>query len=103
MKYAKEVIDLLAAYPRTRFKMTHIVNHIDRKACGSARLRIRVGALRALKVLQEHGQVTVWEPTARGGSAEYQWKSDTSSLGNLMKSDTETDTLAAGQLRPPFS
>lgn len=94
MKYASEVISLLASYPNTKFRMVHVVNHIDRKAKGGARLRIRVGALRALKALEEHGQVQICGPDARGGCALYQWKSDTSSSFTITKSDTGTDTLS---------
>lgn len=94
MKYVSEVIDLLAAYPNIKFRMAHVVNHIDRKAQGGARLRIRVGALRALKALEEYGQVQIWEPSIRGGRGLYQWKSDTSSSSNITKSGTGTDTLS---------
>lgn len=100
MKYASEVIDLLAAYPTTKFRMAHVVNHIDRKAQGSARLRIRVGALRALKALEEHGQVYIWESDVRGGCALYQWKSDTSSSFRISQSDTGTDTLLPRTVAP---
>ena len=98
MKYAKEVINLLAAHPSRAFRMAHVVNHIDRNAQGTARLRIRVGALRVLKALSESGQVKIAEPEARGGSALYQWQSDTCTSGKFPKSDRGSDTLGAGRI-----
>lgn len=98
MKYAKEVIDLLGAYPLRRFRMAHVINNIDRTAQGTARLRIRVGALRVLKALSESGQVKIYEPDVRGGSALYQWQSDTSTFSNLPKSDRGSDTLGASRI-----
>ena len=100
MKYASEVIGLLAAHPSRKFRMANVVNHIDRNAQGAARLRIRVGALRVLRALEEHGKIEVCEPESRGGTALYQWKSDTSAWRDQFKSDTGTDTLSARTVAP---
>ena len=97
-KYAKEVIDLMAAYPGRQFRMAHMINHIDRGAQGPARLRIRVGTLRVLKALSDNGQVVIVEPETRGGSALYQWQSDTSTFRNLPQSDRGSDTLGASRI-----
>lgn len=100
MKYAAEVIDLLAAYPERSFRMAHVVNHIDRRADSGARLRIRVGALRVLKALAESGQVIIHEPDCRGGITLYQWRSDTSTFCESPKSDTGFDTLTGSRIAP---
>ena len=74
MKYAKEVIDLLAAYPGREFRMIQIVRHIDLGATGSARQRVRNGVLRVLQSLEEHGQIECTPAEKRGGYSTYAWK-----------------------------
>jgi len=39
MKYAREVIDLLAAYPDHSFRMNHIVRHVSRAVPQSPKRR----------------------------------------------------------------
>lgn len=88
MKYAKEVIDLLAAYPGRRFKMRHIVNHVAPRAEGSDRVRVRVGVWRALAALREAGTIGCQEAGCNGAHAEYWWenaKSVTSSSGKPLR------------------
>jgi hypothetical protein len=77
LKYAKEVIDLLAAYPGRGFKMIQIVRHV---ADGHPRdpkewERIRKGVRRVLDSLEESGQVECQQSDAHtGGFALYIWK-----------------------------
>lgn len=85
MKYAKEVIDLLAAYPGRRFRMIQIVRHV---ADGHPRNpkeweRIRKGVRRVLDSLEESGQVEREQSDAHtGGFALYGWKPGHEVLAN---------------------
>jgi hypothetical protein len=78
VKYAKEVIDLLGAYPGRRFKMRQILNHVSPRADGRRLAVVRTGVWRALQALEESGQVVISRPDANGAHAEYWWKSITS-------------------------
>lgn len=75
MKYAKEVIELLAAYPGREFRMAQIVRHVTKASDITSRQRqaVRVGIRRVLKELIESGQVT----QAKEGvtSSYYSWRS----------------------------
>lgn len=77
MKFAREVQDLMAAYPGREFRMMHIVRYVangrtlDRKQ----RHSMKVGVWRVLLALAESGAITVRPPTAKiGGPAFYAWK-----------------------------
>lgn len=77
MKYASEVIDLLAAYPNRAFKMIQIVRHVADGHPESPKEweRVRKGVRRVLDSLEESGQVRSNRIGAtNGGSALYQWK-----------------------------
>ncbi|NYT38885.1 hypothetical protein ERD78_18790 [Allopusillimonas soli] len=77
MKYAREVIDLLAAYPDREFRMIQIVRYI---AGGRPRNpleweRIRKGVRRVMLDLQDSGHVTKRSLHAKtGGFSLYSWK-----------------------------
>lgn len=73
MKYAHEVIDLLAPYPGRQFRMAEIVRYVDPKAQGVDRQRIRNGVLRVLESLVDNGSVAVEPAVHRGGYATYSW------------------------------
>lgn len=74
MKYAKEVIDLLAAYPGREFRMIQIVRHVSGARDLSARQRnaVRQGVLRVLDSLQDTGQIQKIEEAAN--SVLYAWR-----------------------------
>ena len=74
MKYAHEVIDLLAPYPGRQFRMAEIVRYVEPQASGVARQRVHKGVLRVLKSLEEHGQVEIQPAAEAGGFARYSWK-----------------------------
>ena len=59
MKYASEVIDLLAPYPGRKYRMAHIVRHVTRGRTLSTgeRHAVREGVKRVLRQLSESGQV----------------------------------------------
>lgn len=79
MKYAKEVIDLLAAYPGRRFRMIHIVRHVAGGQPGDVgeRERIRKGVRRVLEELEEQGHVMRHRADRLGTFCTYAWKSGT--------------------------
>lgn len=74
MKYAHEVMDLMAPYPGRKFRMAEIVRYVDPHANGAARQRVHKGVLRVLKSLHEHGQVEIEPAAGLGGFASYAWK-----------------------------
>ena len=59
MKYAKEVIGLLAAHPDKRFRMAHIVRYVTQGAelSTAQRQAVRVGVRRVINELIDTGQV----------------------------------------------
>lgn len=59
MKYAKEVIELLASYPGKEFRMAQIVRHVSRgmPLTPARRNAVRQGVLRVLSSLEDSGQV----------------------------------------------
>lgn len=75
MKYAREVIALLAAYPERGFRMVELVRHVANGVPETKqhRDRCRKGVLRVVKTLAEEGFVKV-EVGARGASGSYSWK-----------------------------
>ena len=73
MKYAREVIDLMAAYPHRQWKMAELVRAAlnGRPSSRIERDRARQGVLRVMKALEDAGKLTRI-PTAANG-ALYQW------------------------------
>lgn len=75
MLYAREVIDLMAAFPGRPWKMHHIVNHVarGRPSNKQERNRYRQGVRRVILALVESGTVE-YQPPLRGAPALYIWK-----------------------------
>lgn len=73
MKYAKEVIELLAAYPGKEFRMAQIVRHVTRAMSlnETARNAVRQGVLRVLASLEESGQIN--KEVEAPNSVYYSW------------------------------
>ena len=78
MLYARDVIDLLAAFPGREFRMVEIVNHVARGRPGSKqqRNRYRQGVRRVMLALID-AKVAEFKPASRGGTTLYRWKCDT--------------------------
>jgi len=75
MKYAREVIDLLAAYPERRFRMRYIVNHVAAGADVRKRATIRKGVHRVLRTLEDSAQVkSTRSETPNGLNCLYWWE-----------------------------
>lgn len=77
MKYAREVIGLLAAYPGRAFKMIQIVRHVAEGKPANAREweRVRKGVRRVLDSLEESGQIGSNRLSVMNGEPGlYRWK-----------------------------
>lgn len=78
MLYAREVIDLMAAYPEREWRMKEIVRYCNRGELPKnlrERNRIRTAVARAIEALREMGCIESDPPDARRGSyAVYRWK-----------------------------
>lgn len=74
MKYASEVIDLLAAYPGRRFKMRQIINYIGGNADQKRRAVIRTGVWRVLRDLESTGHIqSNRSEVGNGAHADWWW------------------------------
>ena len=74
MRYGKEVIDLISAFPGREWCMAELVTyivgvHADRRA----RMSVRRQVLRVMEELEQTGTVKVIPQEARGGTALYVW------------------------------
>jgi hypothetical protein len=97
MKYAKEVLDLMAAYPGRGFKMREVINYVAPDAIGRTRHAIRRGVLRVMDELVAMGTVNRYPPHAvRGESTLYTWKVRQEKLDSA----TNPATIGAEKLRP---
>ncbi|KAA0910670.1 hypothetical protein FQ179_01985 [Pusillimonas sp. ANT_WB101] len=74
MKYAHEVLELLAPYPGRQFRMAEIVRYVDPGAKGVSRQRVHKGVLRVLKALEENDHIEIQPAADSGGFARYSWK-----------------------------
>jgi len=77
LKYAKETIELLSAYPGRDFRMIEIVRYVGHKPCGNDKHRVRIGVARVIKQLLEAGSVATRPLTDKGSYKAYHWKIDT--------------------------
>ena len=74
MRYAREVMALLAAYPGRDFKPGQIVRYVAAQRAELVRPRLRVGVHRVLMALVESGHVERDPPGRYGSYAVYRWK-----------------------------
>ncbi|UOK17259.1 hypothetical protein vBBaMIFTN8_72 [Bordetella phage vB_BaM-IFTN8] len=97
MKYAREVIDLMAAFPGRRFKVRQIVNHAAPRATAQQRSSVRIGVHRVLKSLELSGQVCSTRGEVEyGADGEYWWVDVTA----ISCSKTVTSSLAQPYQKP---
>lgn len=92
MKYASEVIDLLAAYPGREFRAGDIIRYVETSGRnhGVSRQAIRNGVLRVLGALVDSGQVMQIRQSRT--TARYLWLDH-----QMRRCNGETsDTLRAG-------
>ncbi|WP_321905143.1 hypothetical protein [Paraburkholderia tropica] len=75
MKYASEIMGLMAPYPGRKFRMRQLVQSIAGKhAEEREKKQVRMGVWRVLKLLEESGHIVVEAQAGRGASASYAWK-----------------------------
>ena len=74
MKYAREVIELMSAYPERRFRMQELVRYVAPRAEGSDRQRVRNGILRVLGGLVRAGSIAREGGEGRGAYGLYWWR-----------------------------
>jgi len=95
MKYARETMDLLAAFPGRQFRMVHIVNSICGKhATIKEKKQVRMGVWRVLKLLEESGHIDVEAQEGRGASAQYAWKTSAAESKVLHENSQSTAECA---------
>lgn len=95
MLYARELIDLMAAYPGRDFRMGDLVSYVrnGRELEPKQVIAIRKGIERAVEALESAGTVVVVRPFHnQRGWAYYRWKCDMHSVANA----TGCATLAPG-------
>lgn len=77
MRYAKEVIDLMAAFPGRDFRMSELIHHVSkaRKLSLKERSAMHQGIWRVLQQLAESKSVLIRPGRHGNGSyALYRWK-----------------------------
>ena len=79
MKYAKEIIELLSAYPDRKFAMKEILNTLGTSSGSKGKARVRVAAWRVLVALEEHSLIeSTRHIVLRGETAFYWWRTNDS-------------------------
>lgn len=90
MKYAHEVIDLMAAFPDRRFKMRQIINHVAPRADQRQRAVVRTGVWRVLVALEEAGQISSTRDEVQSRvHVEYWWSTITSTSGKASQEPSQ--------------
>ncbi|BBE09595.1 Putative phage protein [Mycoavidus cysteinexigens] len=76
MKYAREIMELMSAYPKRDFRMKDLVKSIVGHAPSSAQKhRVRIQIANVIRELEAMGYVFRRPPSAkRGGFALYRWR-----------------------------
>jgi len=75
VKYAAEVMALLAPYPGREFRMRQIVNYCaPKKADEKERKRVQMAVYRVLQMLAESGHVVIRERSQNGAPGSYSWR-----------------------------
>ncbi len=99
MKFAREVIDLMAAYPGREFRMAEILRHVARGRVLQVHERnaARQAVLRVLNQLIDGGQITKQASTEK--SAYYTWGCRSLRHGHAPICDARCDN-SPGPLRP---
>lgn len=80
MLYARDIVELMGAYPGREFRMVHIVRYVSqgKQLALKERRAVRKAVQRALEAFAEAGSVRKNPPTAsRGAPVFYVWKSET--------------------------
>jgi hypothetical protein len=75
MKFAAEVMALLAPYPGREFRMRQIVNYVaSKKSDERERKRVQMAVYRVLHTLADSGHVVIKGRSTNGAPATYSWR-----------------------------
>jgi hypothetical protein len=79
LKYAREVMELMGAYPGRDFRMGEIVRYVrnGKEQTTKERSAMNVGVHRVLRELEASGSITVKRTTTNGSFSLYAWKTIT--------------------------
>ena len=100
MKYASEIIGLLAPFPGRPFRMAEILRHVGkgRPPVGAGAEAMRKAVRRVLAELESNGQLTRSSATAK--SATYAWNHPVQlRVPDSLESGTQGGTISRPQLR----
>lgn len=97
MKYAREVIDLMACYPGRQFRLMELVRHVSRGRDLSVaeKTRIQRGLQRAMEAFQDTGSVVIRVPDEGSHGRTYAWHVTEPSHA-APNNVTQSVTIAAG-------
>ena len=79
MRYARDVIDLLSAYPGRPFRPGEVTRYVATRQRGMKPEAIRIGVQRVLLALCETGAVNRTLPLRPGSYALYAWHTTSAS------------------------
>lgn len=105
MKYASQLLEIMAAYPGRPFRMMELVNYIaGNHAEHREKQQVRKGVWRVLQLLEASGHIDIEAQEGRGAAARYVWKASDRGLGKVGHANLEsapgTATIEPEKLRP---
>ncbi|CAB3909225.1 MULTISPECIES: hypothetical protein [Achromobacter] len=107
MLYAREIIDLMAAFPGRPFRMIEIVRHIQKGRPHTEKEweRVRKSVRAALATMEETGAVSVVKPDKWGQASLYVWNkpgSQVSANRDENRENTCREVAPAGYDNPGY-
>jgi len=97
VKYAHEVMDLMACYPGRQFRLMELVRHVSRgrNLNTTEKTRIQRGVQRVMEAFQSTGSVEIQEPDEGCHGRTYAWRVTVPSH-EARKSVTHSVTMGPG-------
>ena len=79
MLYAREILELMGAYPGRDFRIKEIINYVKngRELTPRARQSMHVAVFRVLRELEQSQSIEVRRTDKNGGYSVYRWKTIT--------------------------
>lgn len=99
MRFAREVIELMGAYPGRDFRIGDVITYVrnGRELTDKQQRAMREAVVRVLQALEESHSVTVVRPfTNQRGWAYYRWQMTHEVSTKAYPNTTESATLALG-------
>jgi len=91
VKYAKEVMSLLAAYPGREFRMREIINSIaGAYAEPKIRKQVHIGVWRVLQLLADSKQVIIRKGAGSGAGDKYAWHTESHNAEKALHEDLKS-------------